>query len=52
MHTASLMSSRMIQLPKAPSLSKLGRFRDALSQQFSTTHAAISGSGNIRRAMK
>jgi hypothetical protein len=52
MHTASLMSSRMIQLPKAASPLKLGGFRDALSQHFSTALAAISGSGNIRRAMK
>jgi hypothetical protein len=52
MHTASLMSSRMIQLVRAASLLKLGGFRVALSKHFSTAHAAISGSGNIRRAMK
>jgi hypothetical protein len=52
MHAASVMSSRMIQLPKAPSLSKLGGFRDALSQQFSTARPAISGLANMRRAIK
>jgi hypothetical protein len=45
------MTRRSTQLRKAPSLSKLGGFLDALNQQFCTADSAILESANISQAV-